>query len=257
MFRTFMAVQVLVPLILVTLCPRNQYANGVIHGVLGAQAGLVGFWIAFATPRLLLRLLGALPVIVWFMFVLMSRPHYNGWYVLILAFQLAVSVAVLLATRQSARCVVSRAEIHEERLPWQFRLKHLLMLMVAVPVLWGVVPWLETLPFLAGWNIFMYTSLLLMAAGFAAGPLIACWAVYGRGSLRWRVSSTILATGLVAGLMAYTNYTMTSSYVPYGRVINAAYWALWTVTSAGFAAVSFVWLKHLGFRLGPQTVCLT
>lgn len=242
MLRAFITFQVLAPLAVAVLSPRGPYDGAVLEGILGAQAALVGAWIALGVPRLTVRLLAALPAIAWFALVLLLRPNFNGWILIQLGFQLAITARILSYLKRSSGWRLTTETLDEEGLPGQFRIVHLLALMVVVPLVWGIFPLLEYISFLA--HLIVYLFVLLVALGFALPPLIAFWGVFGQGDPRWRALGSIIGILLAATAMAYAAYAQTNS-----RTVSIS-WLLWSVTTAVFAALSFGWLKRIGFRIG-------
>jgi len=226
MLRAFMAFQVLAPLVAVMACPE-YYSEAGVHGILGAQAAVVGFWIALGAFPFPARVLTALPLLGWFAFILMLLPGFNGWIVLLLGLQIAVTVGIMVCARRSSHCVLTTKELGEEGLPWQFRIVHLLALMAAMALILGA----RYLP-------------LVLALGFAAPPLIAGWAIFARGDPGWLIVGGTIAILLAVAVMAYTGYAQT------GSIDVSMSWLLWCVIEAAFATLSFWWLKRIGFRVG-------
>lgn len=252
MVRAFIAFQLLAPLAVAILCPHDRYGDAVLKGILGAQATLVGAWIALGASRVAKGLSGAVLTIVWFTIVLAQWRKFNGWIVVLLGFQVVVTAGVLHYSQRSSRSVLTTSDVEEEGLRLQFRISHMLLLMVAIPLLWGVVPMLSRLPFLAHLSIGLYVYVFATAVGCAIPPLIACWAIFGRAALRWRVPAATIAILLAATAAAYVGYSqiMIMRMLPNARLLAGITWFLWSIVQATFAAVSFYWLKRLGFRVG-------
>ncbi len=244
MLRAFMVFQVLAPLIAAALSPPHEYDRAVLHGILGSQAALAGFWVALSTSPTGARALAVVSVLGWFTFVLMLQPHFNGWIVVILGFQFLVTAGVFAYSRRASRVVLTTGKLEEKGLRWQFRIVHLLTLMVAVPVLWGVVPLIMRVPILTVQHIIVYMFVFVMAVGYTVGPLAACWVVYGQGDVRWRIPAATLVIFLAAAVMAYSSYSQTGSARP---TMSSLFSCL---TQAVFATLSFGSLRWLGFRVG-------
>lgn len=218
---------------------HDRYGEAIVMGMLGAQAALVAVWIVLGLSRFTDRLSAAVLAFVWFAVELALWLDL----VVFLCLQVAVTTGALSCSQGSSRCVLATGKLEEEGLRAQFRIVHLLVLMVAAPLVWGVGPLLEYLPFLAHSFEDLGPSLLL-AAGFATPPLIACWAIFGRGGTRQRTLGAAIGLPLAATVMAYVGFAQTHS------IETALTWVLWCVTETAFAAVSFLWLRHLGFRVG-------
>lgn len=243
MLRLFIVFQLLTPLLVAVACPRDGYSTAIVEGLQGTQATLVSFWIAFGTARFSMKLLTALAALGWFTSVLQLRPYFNSWIVVLLGFQLAVTSLFLLRFRRLRGYLLTTVAPVEEGLPWQFRIRHLLILMLAIPLVWGIFPLFESLPFLVVGRFVLYLFVLLVAVGYSAGPLIVGWAVFARGKARWRAAAATIGALMAASVMAYVSYSQT------GSIARAVMAFLWSATSSLFAALSFAWLKRIGYRV--------
>ena len=57
----------------------------------------------------------------------------------------------------------------------------------------------------------MYVFVFLVGAGFTSIPLVACWAVFGRGHLKWRMFAFTMIVLLIVSALSFTAYCQTGS----------------------------------------------
>lgn len=248
MLRLFIVFQLLTPLVVAVACPQDGYCTTVVEGLLGTQATLLSFWIAFGPTRFRIKFLAALGVLGWFTGILHLRPYFNTWIVVLLGFQFAVTSLFLSRFRKRRGYSLTTDAPAEEGLPWQFSIRHLLVLMLAIPLVWGVFPLLLRIPGVG--NLVVYLFVLLLAVGYSVGPLIVGWAVFARGKARLCASAASFGILAAATVMAYVNYAQT------GSIVWAVRAFLCVTTSAFFAALSFAWLKLIGFRVARLPECV-
>lgn len=241
MIRLFVLVQATVTIAAALVCPRNSTGFVVFHGIVGAQASLIGLWLAQGTPSAWLRWLTTLVALAWLGLGMKLRPFFNEWEFLLLALRTAVVGGVFWGLRLRAGYLIGLAGDAEEGLPLQFRVAHLLWLTLAVALTMGSWTLLEH----SALGIYVY--ILLLGAGFASITLVPCWAVFGRGSLAWRLFALVAILLLIVSALSYSAYDQT------GRLASAFSWAEWSTTEAAFATVSLLALRRLGYRVNRRT----
>ena len=237
MIRLFFLLQATVTIAAALLCPRNSAGFVVFHGVVGAQASLIGLWLAQGTASAWVRWITTLVALAWLGLGMKLRPFFNEWEFLLLALRTAVVGGVFWGLRLRAGYRFGTAGNAGEGLPLQFRVAHLLWLTLAVALTMGSWTLIEDSA------LGIYVFILLLGAGFASVTLMPCWAVFGRGSPAWRLSALAAILLLIVSALSYSAYCQT------GRLATALGWAGRSTTEAAFATLSLWSLRRLGYRI--------
>jgi hypothetical protein len=248
MIRRFVFLQAAVTMVAAIASPISPIGFGVpiseavFKGIVGAQASLLGFWLAQGSSSAPVRWITTLAGLAWLTLASGLRPYFNEWELVLLTLRTAVVAGVFWGLREGGGYVLGAATDAEEGLPIQFRVGHLLLFTFAVALVMGTMPLAEDTQF------GMYLYVLLVGAGFASITFVPCWAVFGRGDLKWRLFALTIVFLLIASALSYTAYSQT------GRPTGAISWALWSITEVAFATLSLCWLRGLGYRMTrPET----
>jgi hypothetical protein len=248
MIRRFVFLQAAVTMVAAIACPASHAGLPVpigpvlFRGIIGAQASLIGLWLAQGASSSLARWITSLAGLAWLGVAMALRPHFNGWELLLLALRTAVVGGVFWGLRHCGGYVLKPSTDAEQGLPFQFRIGHLLLLTLAVALVMGTMQLAEDT------ELGMYLYLLLVAAGLASLTLVPCWAVFGRGGVTWRLFAFAIVFLLIGTALSYAAYYQT------GYPVVAIGWALCSTAEAAFAILSLYWLRRLGYRMTrPET----
>ena len=237
MIRGFVFLQATVTVAAAIVCPTTQIGSAIFNGIVGAQASLMGFWIGLGTSRSLVRVITTLAGFTWLGLAMYFRPHFNGWELVLLGLRTALVGGVFWGLRRCTGYVLGGPTDAEERLPFQFQIRHLLSLTFVVAFVMGILQLTERTA------LGMYVFVLLVGAGFASIPLVACWAVFGRGHLKWRMFAFTVIVLLIVCALSFTAYSQT------GSKATALGWFLWSTIEAAFSALCLWRVQRLGYRI--------
>jgi len=240
MIRGFVFLQAIVAIAAATACPKTQTGSAVFNGIVGAQASLMGLWVGLGTSYSLVRLITALVGVTWLGLAMHLRPNFNGWELVLLALRIAFVGGVFLGVRRCTGYVLGALTDAEEGLPLQFQIRHLLSLTFVVALVMGITQLTEDT------QVGMYVYVFLVGAGFASIPLVACWAVFGRGHLKWRMFGFTIVVLLIVSALSFTAYSQTGSRT------TALQWFLWSTIEAAFLALCLWSLQQLGYRIARR-----
>lgn len=242
--RVFVVAQMVVAILAALTYGSGPIPRQMLLGVLGAQASLLGLWLSLGNASAKIRWLGTIIGIVWLTFAMMLRTDFNGWELLLLVIRVALVAYVLwnVFRRHHGRVLQvangDRASGDEDGIPAQFKISHLLLITFAVALAMVIGPIVNDTA-VAGIVFFVF----VLGLAVAANSLIACWAVFGRGAIAWRVFSFVLVALLIAAALAIIESSQTQA--PYA----GSAWFLMSAVEAAFAAFSMAWIHRLGYRI--------
>jgi hypothetical protein len=206
-------------------------------GIAGAQASLLALWIGLGASRLSFRLITTVFGFAWLGLAMCFQPGFSGSELLLVIVPAAVATGAFSAIRTHTGRVLARPTDSDAGLPFQFHIRHLLLLTLIVALGMAVAHLTEDTG--VEWIVYMF----LMLACFASIPLAVCWAVFGRGKLKWRTSASTIIVLLVASAWSLTAYWQTQS-----RMV-ALYSFIWSVIEAAVFALSVWFLLRFGYRI--------
>jgi len=168
------------------------------------------------------------------------RPNFNEWELVLLALRIAFVGGVFWGLRRCTGYVLGALTDAEEGLPLQFQIRHLLSLTFVVALVMGITQLTEDT------QVGMYVYVFLVGAGFASIPLVVCWAVFGRGHLKWRMFAFTILVLLIVSALSFTAYSQTGSRT------TALQWFLWSTIEAAFLALCLWSLQQSGYRIARR-----
>jgi len=231
MIRSFLLLQVATSLAAAFACASFAHGSAVFHGIIGAQASLLGLWMVLGTSRAVFRLATVFLGFTWLVTSLVVHPNFNGWELVLLVLRTALASGAFLVIR--SRGYAFHATVKPgEGLPFRIHIHHLLVLTFFVALALTVLRSAEDTQFA------MYLYIILVGGGFASLSIVTCWIIFARGRVGWRLFCLTICAALIATALSLTAYFQTNS------VATAMDWCLMSTTEATYSALSCAWLRY-------------
>lgn len=209
-----------------------------------AQAGLLGVWMGAGNESLWFRVVTGLAAGAHLIAICILRETINPGPFLLGLGQF-VTVAVCLSLQHAIAGVVIARPL-ESLVPYHARLtiRKLLIATVALAALLAAFKALDESNHSFGDELFVLLA-LFSGGGFAAIPLLGCWAILGQPRLEWLFANALLfflIALMIGGGMAWFTYSQTDrSQSALDTFVMAAY-------EAAYLAVTFCYLRGRGFQ---------
>jgi hypothetical protein len=162
-----------------------------------SQMGLIGLWAGLGGSPLWLRSTGSLVGLFYLWLILCFAVGFFLWENAILVAASTMTVAVLLfCVRWRGWTVRHPSSLPPSRIEFQFSIRHLMLLTLAVAIILAIGRWVGVKSF--RFSLDLWTAILLFSVTIAFLTLVSIWGTLGEP--RWLVRGGVtLAAGLAIG----------------------------------------------------------